>query len=87
MIGWEKQFIFIKPINIDILVRLEPRRESIVARNTWWNEIVKSKNERTKRAFFMFSSMFSLFQRENCENNADPSSQRRYLIFLVYNFW
>ena len=30
--------------------------------------------------------MFSLFQRENSENYAESSSQRRHLIFFVHNF-
>ena len=33
-------------------------------KDAWWNEIVKSKNKLTKRVFFMFCSMFSLFQRK-----------------------
>ena len=44
MIGWKKSSCH--PIKSDVTVAMEPRRESVVARNAWWNEIVKiERNE------------------------------------------
>ena len=79
MIGWEKQVSI--QLKIDILVRLEPRWESVVARNAWWIDNVKVEtNERS-----VFSSMFSLFQREKCENYMQHLLHKEDINFNVFS--
>ena len=68
---------------IDILVRLEPRCDLVVARNAWWNEIVKSNIERTKHVFFVFCLMFSLFQRGKMQKLCRPFFSKK--IFNIFS--
>ena len=62
-------------------------RISCVARNAWWNEIVKIEMNEQKYSkdvcFLWFCLMFSLFQRRKiAKNYTTSSSLKRYLIYI-----